>query len=308
MQRDKYEKAFLILARAITVGIAYVSAIPIKGLTSSFVAIFTALLPFDLIVASAHPLVRFEEWKNFLTVLRPRVSSTAITLLKGIVVGTAIGIFGMLGLPRVLGIVLTSGLAYVWAVNTRYAISTYVSILSGLALFERLIALEVSGMVGIVQIVQEILGAIASSGGGTFMGLIAGWLVGLMTGSVTRLFLSRPYRSLRSSAYDLPLEKRPFDEVLQIGQTSLLVVAKVEEGAPIAHLTLAQSNLREAWRTMVLSVKRGGEEFVMPKGSFAILPGDELVMLTEREHVELLHEQLKAPQTIAPDQSSTAMM
>lgn len=305
MQRDKYEKAFLILARAITVGIAYVSAIPIKGLTSSFVAIFTALLPFDLIVASAHPLVRVEEWKNFFTVLWPRVLSTASTLFKGIVVGTAIGIFGLFGLPRVLGVVLTSGLAYVWAVNTPYAISTFVSVLSGLALFERLVALEV---VGTMPIVQEILGAIASSGGGTFLGLIAGWIVGLITGSVTRLFLSRPYRSLRSAAYDLPLEKRPFDEVLQIGQASLLIVAKVEEGAPVAHLTLSQSNLREEWRTMVLSVKRGGEEFVMPKGSFVILPGDELVMLTEREYAESLQEQLKTSQTITPDQSARVTM
>lgn len=305
MQRDKYEKAFLIFARAVTVGIAYVSAIPIKGLTSSFVAIFTALLPFDLIVASAHPLVRFQEWKNFFSVLRPRVLSTASTLFKGIMVGTAIGILGIFGLPRVLGVVLTSGLAYVWAVHTRHAISTYVSILSGLALFERLIALEV---VGTVPIVQEILGVIASSGGGTFLGLIAGWIVGLITGSVTRLFLSRPYRSLRSAAYDLPLEKRPFDEVLQIGQTSLLVVAKVEEKAPVAHLTLAESNLREEWHTMVLSVKRGGEEFVMPKGSFVILPGDELVMLTEREFVDSLHQQLKAQETISPDQSVSATM
>lgn len=305
MQRDKYEKVFLIFARAVTVGIAYVSAIPIKGLTSSFVAIFTALLPFDLIVASAHPLVRFQEWKNFFSVLRPRVLSTASTLFKGIMVGTAIGILGIFGLPRVLGVVLTSGLAYVWAVHTRHAISTYVSILSGLALFERLIALEV---VGTVPIVQEILGVIASSGGGTFLGLIAGWIVGLITGSVTRLFLSRPYRSLRSAAYDLPLEKRPFDEVLQIGQTSLLVVAKVEEKAPVAHLTLAESNLREEWHTMVLSVKRGGEEFVMPKGSFVILPGDELVMLTEREFVDSLHQQLKAQETISPDQSVSATM
>src|SRR5690625_5516996 len=119
MQRDQYEKMFLTLARAITVGAAYASASPIKGLTSSFVAVFSALLPFDLSVASARPLIRLQEWKNFITVLRPRVLSTAITLLKGVTVGTVIGILAVLGLPRILGVVLTSGLAYVWALGTR---------------------------------------------------------------------------------------------------------------------------------------------------------------------------------------------
>lgn len=301
MQRDQYEKMFLTLARAITVGAAYASASPIKGLTSSFVAVFSALLPFDLSVASARPLIRLQEWKNFITVLRPRILSTAITLLKGVTVGAVIGILAVLGLPRILGVVLTSGLAYVWALGTRHAISTYVSILSGLALFERLATLEV---VATVRIVEEILQAIFSSGGGTFLGLITGWVVGLIIGGVTRLFLSRPYRSLRSSAYELPLEMRPFNEVLEVGDTSLLVSAKVEEGAPVAYVSIADSDLREQWHTMVLSVKRDGEKLVMPKGSVVILPGDELMLLTEKEQAGLLHEQFKATPQTTPIESA----
>lgn len=290
--RSRYEKAFLTIARAVTVGAAYVSATPIPGLTSSFVAIFTALLPFDIMVASARPPISVRDWEKFFAVLRPRILSTASTLLKGVTVGAVIGSLALLGLPKVIGAVLTSGLSYVWAVGTRHAISTYVSILSGLALFERLSSLDA---VETVRIIQEIISVTITSGGGTFTALIAGWGVGLITGAVTRAFLSRPYRSLRSSAYELPIEMRPFNEVLHVGEKSLVVSAKVEEGAPVAHRSLAESNLREKWRTTVLSVKRGDEELVMPKGAVVLLPGDELMLLTDRDQSAEMYDQFKAP-------------
>ena len=87
--------------------------------------------------------------------------------------------------------------------------------------------------------------AIALSAGGTFTALVMGWGIGLITGALTRLFLSRPYRSLRSSAYEAPLEMRPFNEVVHVGERSLVVSAVVEEGAPLAGLTLAESGLRK---------------------------------------------------------------
>ena len=95
---------------------------------------------------------------------------------------------------------LTSGLAYVWAVGTRHNISTFVALIAGLSLFERLSTLEV---VDTLTVIREIASTIVVSGGGTFFGLIAGWGVGFVTGSITRLLLSRPYRSLQSAAYDL---------------------------------------------------------------------------------------------------------
>lgn len=291
LQRDKYERRFLALARALTIGAAYVCVTPIPGLTSSFVAIFTSLLPFDLIVASARPPVGVKEWKHLLQALWPRVLSTASTLLQGVALGASVGILAVLGLPKVVGAVLTAGLAYTWAFNTPNVISAYVALISGLALFERLAALDT---VATARIAGEIVHVIVTAGSGTFLALIAGWGVGLVTGSLTRLFLSRPYRSLRSAAYEPPIEKRPFSEVLRVGEQAVLVSLRVEEGAPVAFRTLAESNLRERWQATVLLVRRANEEQALPKGSTVLLPGDELLILAAREQLQELQEQFRA--------------
>ncbi|OUM99875.1 MAG: hypothetical protein BAA04_07260 [Firmicutes bacterium ZCTH02-B6] len=290
-RREQYERAFLTFARAVTVGIAYVTASPIPGLTSSFVAIFTSLLPFDLMVAATRPLVTWNEWKQMVAVLRPRLGSTAKTLLKGVVVGTACGLLALVGLPHFAGAVLTVGLSYVWALRTRYVISSYVAILSGLSVFERLAALDA---LHTVRIAAEVVYAIVYSGSGTFLGLAAGWVAGLAAGSVARLFLSRPYRSLQSAAYEPPMTKKPFDEVLHIGPSSLLVTAKVEEGSALAYRALWESRLSEDWKATVLSVRRGEEEVVMPRGSLVLLPGDELLVLADSSLAEGLRAQLQA--------------
>lgn len=280
------------MARAITVGSAYVSTQYIPGLTSSFVAIFTSLLSFDLFVALARPPLRLADWEQFFAALRPRILSTAITLGKGVLVGAVVGIGALAGLPQWAGAVLTSGLAYVWAAGTRHAISTFVSIIAGLSLYERLLQLRGGET---LSIVRETLAVIGLSAGGTFTALITGWAIGLVTGGVTRLFLSRPYRSLQSAAYDLPLEMRPFNQVLHVGERSMVVSATVEEGAPLAGRRLAESGLKEQWGTTVLSIKRGGAETVMPKGDAVLLPGDQLLLLTERELSHAMLRQLKAP-------------
>lgn len=300
LQRDRYERSFLVFARAVTVGAAYVAALPVAGLGPSFVALFSALLSFDILVASRRPPTRLADWKKLIEVVWPRVLSTASALLKGVGVGAAVGLLAVLGLPTVVGAVLTSGLAYVWAVNTPYLITTYVSILSGLALFETLASLDA---VDTVVIIRQVIGAIAASGTGTFYALVAGWTVGLVTGTVARLFLSRPYRSLRSAAYELPLERRPFAEVLHVGEQGVVVSVKVEEGAPLAGRRLSESRLREDWNTTVLLIRRGSEESVMPMGSAVVLPGDELLLLTEKDQVPLLHQQMRAPREAPPGHS-----
>ena len=289
--RARFERTFLTLARAVTVGAAYVAASPIPGLTSSFVAIFTALLPFDIFVALASPPLRLKDWEQFFAVLKPRIISTASTLAKGVAVGTFFGIVAILGLPYPLGAVFTSGIAYVWALETKHAISTYVSIISGLALFDRLARLEA---VETTSIMLEIVYAITLFGGGTFTALAAGWGVGLIGGSVTRLFLSRPYRSIRSAAYELPLQMRPFNEVVQIGEKNLVASVTVEESAKVAHRSLAESGLREQWGTTILSIKRGAQEVVMPKGSTVLLPGDQALLITESEKLAEVSALFKA--------------
>lgn len=290
-ERGKYERALLRLARAITVGTAYVSTQFIPGLTSSFVAIFTSLLSFDIFVALSRPPLRFADWEQFLVALRPRILSTAITLGKGVLVGAVIGVAAIIGLPPWMGAVLTSGLAYVWATNTRHAISTFVSVIAGLSLYERLTNLEA---VETLPIIKETLAVISLSAGGTFTGLIEGWAIGLAIGGVTRLFLSRPYRSLQSAAYELPLEMRPFNEVVHVGERSLVASATVEEGAPLAYRSLAESGLKENWHTTILSIKRNGDEIVMPKGQTVLLPGDQVMLLTERDQSPAMLDQFRA--------------
>lgn len=292
LQRADYEPGLLVLARAFTVGVAYVSASPIPGLTSSFVAIFTSLLPFDMIVASARPPISVDEWNGLVAMVRPRIVATAITLLKGVAIGAIMGIGVVLGLSHQLGAVFTAGLSYIWALSTRHNISTYVALLSGLALFDRLAHLDA---VETVRVLQEIATAILSSGGGTFMALIAGWIVGLLTGSVTRVVLSKPYRSLRSSAYDLPMEMRPFNEVLHIGENSFILTGTVEADASLAGLSLAESRLRQRFGATVLAVNRNGDEIVMPKGDLVLAVGDELTLLTPREHSPDVYAQLHGP-------------
>ena len=141
-ERERFDRGLLLLAKAVAVGMAYVSAVPIPGLTSSFVAIFGSLLPFDIMVASTRPPVAAGGLEALFPRPLARVVSTAVTLLKGVAVGGGFGILGAVGLPFSVGAVLTSGLAYVWASRTRHNISTYVALIGGLSLFERLSNLE----------------------------------------------------------------------------------------------------------------------------------------------------------------------
>lgn len=290
--RERYERLLLTFARAVTVGAAYVSTFPIPGLTSAFVAIFTSLLSFDSLVASPTIPFRLRDWKQIVAVLHPRIVSMAISVLKGVAVAAVMGILTVLGLPFVVGAVFTSGLAYVWTSGTRHLITIWVAILPAVALFERLAALE---RVHTVRIAMEIAAVIVDAGAGMFMALLAGWTAGIVTGTVTRLFLSRPYRSLSSAAYELPLKMRPFNEVLHVGERSLVVTVSVEEGAPAAHRSLVELGLRDRWGTTVLSIKRAdGEEVSLPDGSCLVLPGDSILMLVDRERSEGLYDLFRA--------------
>src|SRR5690606_36826544 len=91
---------------------------------------------------------------------------------------------------------------------------------------------------------------------------------------------------------------RPLNEVIHVGEKSLVASAKVEEGSPLAHRTLAESGLREMWGTTVLSIKRGGSEAVMPKGGATLMPGDEVMLLTESDRAQAVFDQFKAPAAV----------
>src|SRR5690606_41742721 len=93
--------------------------------------------------------------------------SPAVPLSKGVAGGGGFGFLGAVGLPSSVGAVLPPGLAYVGAPRTRHNISTYVALIGGLSLFERLSNLEA---VETWPIVREIATAILVSGGGTLLG------------------------------------------------------------------------------------------------------------------------------------------
>lgn len=300
LRRTDYEPVLLTVLRAFTAGAAYVAASPARGLTSSFVAIFGSVLAFDMIIASTRPPVRQTDWQQLIARLLPRIVGTTITLLKGVAVGAVMGVAVIVGMPAMLGAVFTPGLSYMWALSTRNNISNFVAILSGLALFEQLSTLEAAGT---VQILQVVFAAVVSSGGSTFLALMAGWIVGLLTGSIVRPMLSKPYRSLRSAAYDLPLEMRPFNEVLQIGQNNVIITARVARDAPLADVMLADSRLGERWDVTVLTIKRGSEEYIMPTGEVFFMPGDNVTLLTPRAHAEELREQFRRPRRSGRHQS-----
>ena len=80
----------------------------------------------------------------------------------------------------------------------------------------------------------------------------------------------------------------------------MLASVRVEEQAPVAHRSLAELDLREQWQTTVLSVKRGDEELVMPRGSLVLEPGDELIVLTDRDYADRCGGSSKPPRPKRP--------
>ncbi len=88
---------------------------------------------------------------------------------------------------------------------------------------------------------------------------------------------------------------------MRLSGRTILAAVKVEEGAPVAQRSLAECGLRDQWRTTVLSVKRDGEEFVMPRGTLVLAPGDDLIILTDRDFADVVRRQFKAPSPGAAD-------
>lgn len=279
----------IVVMRAFTVGLAYFLIIDMPGLTSSFVAIFVALLPFDLIVAMDKFSLKPKHWRALFTLLLPRVTATTITLARGLIIGAVVGVLTQLGLPVFLGGVLTIGLGYHVALKVKGNISTYVGMLGGLTVFDQIIHIDQLSPTLLMDIGGTILQVVYT----TFTALFVGWACGVVTGIATRLLLPRGFRSVLSSAYEQPLKMQPVKDVLHADENHTLVKLVIPETSPLAHKVLAESGLRENYQANVLAIYRKGQDIVEPKGQDQILPGDTLVLVMPASQTDRVYSLLR---------------
>ncbi len=280
---------FILIMRSIVVGVAYQLVRGVPGLTSSFVAIFVGFLAFDLIVSMPKFSLRFKHWKKLILVVLPRISGTALTLGAGLLLGVVFGGLTKVGLPVVVGAVFTLGLAYSVAGEVKGNISSYVGMVAGLEMFDRLERLSLFGE----EWLQDLAGPAGQLLYGTFLALLIGWLVGIVVGVITRLFLPRGYRTLKSSAYNQPLWMRSFRDVIQLGENQVLLQIELSEDSPIVYRTLAETGLGREYGIQVLSLIRSPEGVITPRGADVLLPMDQLVVILPAEQTSLLFELTK---------------
>ncbi len=286
----------LLIARALTVGLSYYSVAGIPGLTSSFVAIFVALLPFDIIVALPRFSLKQETLKELILVLLPRIRGTAITLASGVFLGLFFGTLSSRGLPPFLGAIFTVGLAYLIGSETKGNISSFVGLVAGLTLFEQILRLGLPDANPLIEVVRLSFRMFY----GTFLGLFSGYLVGVIMGGVTRSFLPRGFRSSKSVAYAQPLFLQSFKEVTHLDEGLVLTRIKVPENSPLAYKSLAETALRSMHDVSVLSIYRKPKDIVAPKGADQILPEDLLVVLLKAEDVTEFGDYVKGSEGSEP--------
>lgn len=283
----------IIVMRAFTIGLAYYLVADIPGLTSSFVAIFVALLAFDLIVAMTRFSLKITHWRQLISLLLPRLSATAITLSKGLLLGAVFGSLAYLGLPVFLGAVFTIGLAYQLADKVRGNISHYVGMIAGIAVFDQIIRIPHLSPTYITDIGSIVLQLVYT----TYSALFIGWICGVVIGIVTRLLLPRGFRTTISEAYDRPLTLQPFKDVLHTDENMSLVKITVDEHSPLAFKRLDETGLREQYQTTVLSIFRKDKDVIAPKGQNAIFPNDTLVLIMPTDQATVVLNLVKGSGT-----------
>lgn len=282
--KSKIAIGFILIARAIVVGVAYYLVRYIPDLPSSFVTVFAGFLAFDVIVAMPKFSLRPKHWVQMVVVLLPRLSATALALTAGLALGALFGAVTKVGVPVVVGAVLCLGLAYSAAERIKGNISSYVGMISALSIFDRIVRLEKLGEAWWYDLGGPVLQLVYS----TFVGLVMGWLVGVVVGVITRLFLPRGYRSVRSSAYERPLWMQPFRDVTRFGDDMVVMQVEVGDGAPIAYRTLAELKLASVYGIRVLSIYRTPQEVISPKGDDVVLPTDQLTVVLPAEQASAL--------------------
>lgn len=280
---------FISIMRAIVVGTAYYLIRGVPGLTSSFVSIFVGFLAFDLIVAMPKFSLRLKHWKDLLLLVLPRISGTVLTLGAGLILGILFGTLTKVGLPIIVGAVFTLGLAYNVAGEVKGNISSYVGMIAGIEMFDQMIRLEFLGQ----EWLQDIAGPAGRLFYGTFFALLLGWVVGVVVGVVTRLFLPRGYRYLKSAAYSQPLWMRSFSDVVHLGDDRVLLQIEVGDNSPLAYHTLAETGLGNELQVQVLSIIRSPDEVISPRGADVILPLDQLVVVLPSAQTKTMIELTK---------------
>ena len=271
------------LSRALTVGLAYYSVMDIPGLTSSFVAIFVTVLLFDLMISLDRIRGGWGVCKDVVKIVIPHVAGTALTLAYGLIIGGFFAVIVHLGLPVFLGAILTVGLSYSLTERTPGRTSSSVGIVGGLAVFDKTYQLAAS-----MEFFPEVGPVIVSTIYGTLAALVMGWAIGIVLGGLTRLFLPRGYRSVKSSAYELPLALKPVQDVLHLDEDYLVASMHVSAGSLVIGCSLDALDLRQRYEAMILRIDRQGVRVSLPAGDEELQAGDALlVCLPERRRDEI---------------------
>ncbi|HHT69712.1 MAG TPA: TrkA C-terminal domain-containing protein [Limnochordia bacterium] len=281
---------FLMVMRSIVVGVAYFLVREIPGLTSSFVSIFVGFLAFDMIVAMPKFSVRFRHLRDLILLLLPRISGTALSLAGGLFLGVLFGSLTKVGVPILVAAVFTIGLSYSLSASIKGNISSYVGMISAVDMFDRIVRLEYFSTEYWIQDLAGPAGTLIYS---TFLALLIGWLVGIVIGSFTRLFLPRGYRSVKSSAYAQPLWMRSFRDVMHLDDDKVLLQIELSEESALAYHSLAEVGLSRDLGVQVLSIIRSPEEITSPKGADVLLPLDQLVVVVPSHQVQNLISLMK---------------
>ena len=289
MSRKPFLVFFILVMRSIVVGVSYYLVRELPGLTSSFVALFVGFLAFDMIVAMPKFSIRLRHLRDLLLLLLPRMSGTALSLAGGLLVGVVFGGLTKVGLPVLLGAIFTMGLAYSFAAGVKGNISSYVGMIAGVEMFDRIVRLDYLS----AEWVQDLAGPAGNLVYSTFLALFIGWVVGLVIGSITRLFLPRGYRSVKSSAYEQPLWMRSFRDVVHLDDDMVLIQVELSEESALSYHSLAEVGLSRDLGVQVLSIIRSPHEIISPKGADVLLPLDQLVVIVPSNQVQTLISLMK---------------
>ena len=290
---ERWPVRLIQLSRAFTVGAAYYSVINIPSLTSSFVAIFVALLLFDLMISLERIRGGWAVAKNVVRVVVPHVAGTAMTLIYGLMVGCIFAVLVHLGLPVSLGAILTAGLSYSLTERVPGRTSSTVGIVGGLAVFDKTYKLAAS-----IEFFPEVGPVVVATIYGTLAALVMGWVTGLLFGGLTRLFLPRGYRTVRSSAYKQPLMLRPIQEVLDLDDDSVLVSFQVTANSAAAGRSLNSLELGQRYGAKILRIDRGDKKISLPTGDEKLQAEDVLLVYSpkpRRMEVEALFTAASLP-------------
>lgn len=282
--RKKLTIFFIMAMRAMVVGTAYFLVRDLPGLTSSFVAVFVGFLSFDLIVAMPKFSIRLRHLKDLFVVVLPRLSATAMALGGGLLVGAVFSGLTKIGLPVLPGAILTVGVSYSIASEIRGNISSYVGLVSAVEMFDRIRLID--AFTG--ELLQDIAGVAGQLVYSTFLALLMGWVVGIVIGVVTRLFLPRGFRSVKSAAYAQPLWMRSFKDVTQFGDDKVLLQIQLSEESPLVYHSLAEVGLGRDLGVQVISIIRSPNEIISPRGADVLLPLDQLVVVAPSNQAQNL--------------------